>query len=132
MQKLALIGCSKSKKQYKCSAMEMYSESELFKKTYKYCIKNKFSKIKILSAKYGMILPNLVIEPYDLSLYDMNKKEIDIWAKKIADKLNITEFEIHFMCGKKYYEPIIKYLKNSNFKIPMIGLGIGERLKYLK
>ena len=52
--KIALISCTKQKREYKCPARELYSESAWFREAYCYA-KIVADKIFILSAKYGLV-----------------------------------------------------------------------------
>lgn len=67
--KVELISCSKSKRSYKCKASELYSPSKLFSLSYQYA-KTFADKIYILSAKYGLVEENEIIEPYEKNLMD--------------------------------------------------------------
>jgi hypothetical protein len=64
--KIAIIGCSKSKQNYTCRADEMYTGT-IFQKSYEVA-KQITDNIYILSAKYGLLKPDTIIEPYDLAL----------------------------------------------------------------
>jgi methionyl-tRNA formyltransferase len=68
---LGLVSCAKSKRSYPCTAKEMYQPSDLFRKAYGYAVK-RYDLVAILSAKYGLLLPDEVIEPYDLTLNMMS------------------------------------------------------------
>jgi len=129
--KVALISCSKNKKNYKCRAAEMYSSSVLFKKTLNFC--KEYDKIIILSAKYGAISCDDEIEPYEQTLGGSSKKDREEWALKCFSSLKailkIEECQFDFFTGVNYYEPLKDLLTHSNF--PMRGLGIGERLRFL-
>jgi len=57
---LIFVSCTKSKQKYKCKAKELYSPSLYFKKSLKYA-KKLNGQIKILSAKYGLIDPEVEI-----------------------------------------------------------------------
>ena len=57
---VALISCSKEKKNYTCPAKELYSASTLFSLSYKYA-KKVADKIYILSALYGLVPEDRVI-----------------------------------------------------------------------
>ena len=63
---IAIIGCSKSKQNYSCRADEMYTGT-IFKKSYDVA-KQITNNIYILSAKYGLLRPDTVINTYDLAL----------------------------------------------------------------
>jgi hypothetical protein len=131
--KVALVSCSKKKKGYACKAKEIYSESTLFNKTASYVARKYFSWF-IISAKYGLLNPEEVIEPYDVTLYNMSKDEIIDWSKKVADSLvclGIDKVDIY--AGSLYRKYLIRFLDENNIKynVPMQGLGIGKQLQFL-
>lgn len=67
------ISCSKSKLDKPCKAQEMYSPSDIFTKRFTYARKvTSRDKIFILSAKYGLLRLDDVIEPYELFLNDQS------------------------------------------------------------
>lgn len=72
--KIALLSCTSKKKNYTCPAYEMYSESSRFHKAYQFA-KLVSDKIFILSAKYGLLPEDRLIETYDESLHDKNAQE---------------------------------------------------------
>lgn len=128
---LAIIGCSKNKKKYKCQAQEMYSESDLFNKTLKFCI-NRYNTIKIMSAKYGLLDLDEQIDPYDIFLKKLPKIEKSILLNRVAEYLNASEYiNIYFYTGKEYYKDLVHLLNNKVLFFPLDGMGIGQRLKFL-
>ena len=115
MKSLGLISCTKSKQSYPCKATEMYSASDLFKKAYFYAVKN-YDFVAILSAKYGLLLPEDKIEPYDLTLNDMDSSDRKKWADKVfkqmKTRLELKDFtNVFFHTGKKYREHLTPKLK---------------------
>ena len=82
LKTLGLISCTKAKQTYLCKAREMYSASDLFRKAYKYCTAN-YTRVAILSAKYGLLLPNDIIDPYNLTLNEMSTEEVKAWSEKV-------------------------------------------------
>ena len=67
MKKLAIITCKATKKDYKCSAEQMYSDSPQFKHQIGF-IKEYYDDYMILSLKYGVVDRQTEIEPYNLTL----------------------------------------------------------------
>jgi len=125
--KIALVACSKNKQTFECSAKEMYSKSVLFSKTIKFCEKQ-FDEIFILSAKYGVLDLQQIIQPYDETLNTFTKDQKREWVSKCLMKLKsmtTNSDSFYFFAGKNYELP----LENSHF--PMRGMGIGQRLNYL-
>ena len=96
---LAIISCKAGKQSYKCSVREMYWPSALFRKQVEF-VENHYSSWAVLSAKYGLVFPTDIIEPYNLtltsnhnntmimsnyeSLSSSQKKE---WAENIKESL---------------------------------------------
>lgn len=116
----------------------MYQASDLFRKAYAYATKN-YDFVAILSAKYGLLLPDDVIGPYDLTLNDMNYQQRKEWADKAFDqmenRLRLREFDkIFFHAGKKYREHLIPKLENLGIhcEAPLKHLGIGKQKAWYK
>jgi len=134
--RLGLISCTKSKQNRRCKASEMYVPSPLFRAAYSYATKN-YDAVAILSAKYGLLLPDDEIEPYELTLKNMTKQERKKWAEKVADQLKERTglqkiSECFFHAGKEYREFLIPILENLGIKcrIPLKGLSIGKQLQW--
>lgn len=128
---VCFIGCTKTKKTYRCKPTEMYSESTLFKKQLKYIETVYNCDYYILSAKYGLLHPDHDIEPYDLSLYDMNSIDYKNWCSFVYDQM-ITCFDTDkikavFLCGNKYRKPFLNVF--DSYEEPFKGLGIGQQMK---
>jgi len=131
--KTAFISCSASKLDRPTFARNLYSPSTLFRFSLEYCLEN-YDKVYILSAKYGLVELDDVLEPYNLTLNKMSKFEIDNWAlgvsKQILQKVS-CENELFFHCGERY-RSVIKYLDSYKINCPMKGLGIGRQLGFYK
>ena len=130
--KIALIGCVKQKDNKPQKARELYI-SPLFVKSLEYAEKINVDKIYVLSAKYGLVPIDKVIEPYEKTLNNMNKNERVEWANEVLSELSkvsdIMKDEYYILAGKNYYENIVTKLKNV--KIVMEGLQLGQRLQFL-
>lgn len=132
MKIIVVVGCTKSKKNYRCTAEEMYSESALFKKTVGYIHSYYYLPYVILSAKYGIITPDTVIDTYDVSMLDIlkNKPEYNKILWNIA--VNLGRYDkIIALCGSPYVNAISTVCQGKIIAEPMKGMGIGERLKFL-
>ena len=128
LNSIAFIGCSAKKLNKRCRASFLY-QGTLFKESLKYC-QNNYKEIYILSAKYGLIELNEIIEPYDLTLRDMKKDERNAWAEKVIVKmkeLKICPEKVDIFAGKKYWE----FLPHCN--TPLYDKkGIGFQVQWLK
>lgn len=131
--KIALISCSKSKKEYTCEARELYSESTLFDYSYKYAKKHA-DKIYVLSAKHGLIGENEIISPYELTLKTMTSEQKAQWSKRVLGQLqsefDIEEDEFIILAGSEYYINLIPKIKY--YTLPLGKRTFGERMSFLK
>ncbi|MEH7086418.1 DUF6884 domain-containing protein [Neobacillus drentensis] len=135
MTKFALISCTKLKKDYPCPASEMYLESQLFKKAAQYISQQDYDDWFILSAKHGFLTKETVIEPYDITLNNMNSNQRKEWAKGVFEHLvKLEPHQIDFYAGKKYREYLIPLLIQNGIicNVPLEGKGIGEQLGFYK
>ena len=84
--KVAIITCGADKQNKKCKAKDMYKGS-LFVASRKYVESVYGSNYCILSAKYNLLHPDDVIEPYDMFLGKFKKEEKQKWWNKTAQML---------------------------------------------
>lgn len=119
------------KREERCKAKDIYI-SPLFKKALAYTLAH-YDKVFILSAKYGLLDLDDIIEPYDLTLNTMNKKQRKQWAYKvyyqIQERIGFSH-EWYFYAGGKYREYLQQVLKPSY--APLKHLGIGKQLAFYK
>ena len=134
--KLGLISCTKSKQTHPCPAEEMYQPSALFRKAHSYARKQ-YDQIGILSAKYGFLLPEEKIEPYDLTLKNMGERAKREWAhsvmRQLEEKLDIAQIEsVYIHAGIDYREYLIPLLerKGVSVYVPLEGLSYGPQLQW--
>lgn len=134
--RIGFVSCSKSKKGYRCRAEELYSASTLFKFSSQYCRMN-YDKWFILSAKYGLVNPSQVLDPYDETLMHFNKPRQLQWAEgvyqQIAHECSSSDM-LYFHAGELYIKKLTQLLDIDGFSFyrPLKGLGIGEQLKWYK
>ena len=136
MKTLGLISCTKKKLDHRCKAFEMYSASNLFRKAYAYCTK-KYDSVAILSAKYHLLYPWEEIEPYNVTLKDMNVDQVKKWSDSVFQefliKFSLNDIDaVYFHAGKRYREYLIPMLEKMNLKceVPLKNLGIGRQLEW--
>ena len=84
-----------------------------------YCQKyGQFDHVYILSAKYGLLSLDQVIEPYDVALSEKTRQERNRWAERVKIKLDDLhpdqKLELWFFCGRNYNEHFegVKPFKN--------------------
>ncbi len=131
--KIALISCSKSKKEYECEARELYSASTLFKYSYEYA-KKYSDKIYILSAKHGLVSEYDIIKPYEMTLNNMKSSQKQQWSNMVLgqmrEELDVENDEFIILAGSEYYKNIIPAI--NNYSLPLGKRALGERMSYLK
>lgn len=131
---IIFIACTKKKQGYPCKAKEMYRPSQLFRGGWKYAESLKPDAIYILSAKYGLLNPETIIEPYEKTLITEKDAQIRQWSIMVADQIkkegiNRMDHAV-FLCGKPYR----KYIQNlfPNHSAPVSHLGIGKQMQFYK
>ena len=137
MKTIAVILCSKTKKDYPCSVREMYDDSISFKARRMF-MDLAYDEWYVNTSKYGFMDPSMVIEPYDSwyiqkhmkgsMLKDDNNiltdEMIDSWVDMVDKQFpNKEEIELHCHLSKPYYDklatifPNIRYIKpQRNFQ----------------
>ena len=132
MVKIVLISCVSKKLNHKSKAQDLYV-SPLFQKNLRYAKSLNPDKIFILSAKYGLLSLTDEVEPYDKTLNKMTSNEIKEWTNSVLKQLqkvsDLDNEEFIFLAGNNYRKFLLPHIKN--YKIPMLGLGIGKQLKWL-
>ena len=137
MKTIYLISCVSEKRASEAPAEGLYC-SALFGKAREYVLRNiqHGDEWFILSAKYGLLKPEIVIGPYNETLNNMRKAARQWWAQKVLDELRSV---VHpgdlsvFLAGLKYREFLESGLLELGCRVsvPMRGMGIGEQLKWL-
>ena len=67
LNKIAIINCKAKKQNYTCLAKKMYDVSFQFRYQVDF-LKEYYGNYLILSSKYGIISPDTIIDPYELTL----------------------------------------------------------------
>lgn len=133
--KIGLVACAKLKMDHAVPAKDLYT-SDLFKKARTYCEQN-YDAWYILSALHGLVHPDSVIAPYDVTLNDMKKQERMTWSHGVLlDLLPALGDgdQVFFHAGRNYREFIETRLESIGYEVflPLEGLGIGQQLKWYK
>lgn len=105
-QILVILSCTKKKLDHPAPATELY-QGDMFKKAQIWISRNKFDEL-IISAKYGLVEPNEILEPYDKQL--KTKSDARSIQQKIVPKLK-------------------EYLKNKKAIVIIMGNIYVEALK---
>ena len=82
--RIGLVACCKQKLDHAAPAKDLY-QSPMFKFAVQWLLNNKrVTKWGgILSAKHGLVLPDQVLEPYDLHLSKLSARERKAWEEKV-------------------------------------------------
>jgi len=129
-RRLLILSCSNKKKDGLMKAIELYDGPAY------HIVRNYLKRspdnidIKILSAKYGLIDPDLAISTYDQKM--TNEKALE-YIKKYKNIIKdfVQKYDDIFVYGGKYYKMVIKEVIKSN-KIKYSERGIGKQLSQLK
>ena len=112
-----LISCGKRKSDSPCPAREMYN-SERFT-----LLKNLADQLGcdwyIISAKYGLLHPDRVIEPYDLCLTSLTEGCRQTWAREIVNDLKRYNRNTTFvvLANNEYSSLLSSELSAKGYKI---------------
>ena len=136
MAKIVLLSCTKSKLDHAAPAQELYSASPMFQKTLEYGKALKPDKMYILSAKHHLVPLTKELAPYDKTLKEMPKAEIEKWGEETVKQMkshgiNVDKDNFIFLTGSEYMKPLTKYIPEANIEKPMEGRRMGERLQWL-
>ena len=130
-KKIVLLSCVATKLPKAAPAKELYN-SPLFKGSLKYAESLNPDDIVILSAKHYVLPLDKVIKPYEKTLLNMPKEEIQEWAvqvlKILADKYDLEKDHFIILAGDKYRKYIVPQI--THWSAPLKGLRIGQQLSW--
>ncbi len=130
-----LVSCVKTKRATAAPAGELYI-SDWFKSARAF-VESRGSRWFILSAKYGLVDPGSIVEPYEKTLKQQPIGVRRQWAAQVTGQLlmdvpNLTT--IVMLAGQTYAEFLIPRLRAAGIEVvqPMAGLSFGNQLGWLK
>lgn len=132
---VCLVACTSRKNAYP-SAAEFIYRSPLFSAARRYA-EGRCDEWFILSAKYGLLSPNDVIEPYDRTLLKMDDTERRAWASgvhsAIRERVRIPS-RVVFLSGQAYRQFLAPLLEADGIETaaPLSSLGIGSQVAWLQ
>jgi hypothetical protein len=134
MSSITIVACVSLKENQPNPAKDLY-KSPWFKKARAYVEKQDWDWY-IVSAKYGLLHTDKVIEPYELTLNNMKATERKQWSEKVFKEILQVFPEkgtVRFFAGKRYREYLVPLLQEVGYtvEIPLMGLGIGQQLAWL-
>jgi len=124
---IGLVSCTKKKQDHPCPARELYAASALFRKARAYCERH-YDAWYILSAKYGLVHPDQVLEPYDVTLKRMPMADRRAWGRRVSEQLwQLGDSHIFYAhAGKEY----LAYLSGVRLVNVLEGYSFGNRLRW--
>jgi len=131
---LYLVSCVGQKRKERCAARDLYT-SPWFVKARAY-VEARQAPWFILSAKYGLVHPDEVIEPYEATLNEMRIGARRLWADDVLRDLSpriVPGTRVTFLAGEKYRDHLRPALeaREVEVEVPMEGLTIGRQLSWL-
>lgn len=130
-----LVSCVSAKRSTPTPARDLYC-SDWFLKATAYVgaqSRNWF----ILSAKYGLVRPDEVLAPYEMTLNDMSAEDRRIWARKVLVQLRpqcrVGDLVV-ILAGERYREHLVPTLREWGCDVhePLAGMRLGEQKRWLK
>lgn len=138
MKKCCIVPCGKKKREGFHPAKDLYI-GNYAKTMIEYAEKFHKDDYLIISAKYGFVRPDEVIESYDVTIRDNDAISDEELYKQVKEKGLINYDTWILLCGENYYkkiEKVLRRLKAEGFEIrverPLKGLRQGEQIKRVK
>jgi hypothetical protein len=132
-ERIGLVGCVKTKLDHAAPAKDLYT-SPLFRGRRAF-VERSCARWFILSAKHGLVDPDTVLEPYDVTLDSATPSERRAWSDRvlveIRDCLGFLDgltFEAH--AGSNYLDfGVVEGMRASGARVvrPAEGLGLFEQ-----
>lgn len=147
MRTIVLVGCGKEKRAVRSQAKDLYV-GPLFKKARAFA-ESQGCEWRILSAKYGLVDPEEMIDPYDETMEKKTKLGRNLWNITVRNAVASRLLKSRHVGGGKFFLEAARFIclageaylgffdidpemrKRCVIEKPMEGLGIGERLQYL-
>lgn len=133
-KRVALVSCVKSKRQCTSAAQDLYT-SELFLRMRHYAEQHSDAWY-ILSAQHGVLAPDDLVAPYDVTLNRMVKREREQWGLMVGAQLIELippRTQIIVLAGLRYRADFVPRLEAEGYRIevPMRGMRLGAQLRWL-
>lgn len=131
---VGLISCVSRKRAFATEAWCLY-DSPLFAKARQY-VEKLCDRWYILSAKYGLITPHQIIEPYEETLKTKPRMAREGWAIKVWEQLRplLTQGDhVVVLAGVRYREFLVPLIveHGCTVDVPLEGKSIGRQLQSL-
>lgn len=89
----------------------------------------------VISAKYGLVHHDEILEPYEQTLNNTPAEERKVWASRVFEQI-LKKFpnggKVKIFAGEYYREYLVPLLESAGYtvEIPLKGLGIGQQLAW--
>ncbi|MDY6875905.1 MAG: hypothetical protein SWK90_06860 [Chloroflexota bacterium] len=124
---IRLVSCTKRNLDHPCPARDLYTASALFRKARAYC-EHHYDAWYILSAKHGLVHPDQVVAPYDITLKRMSIVERCAWERRLSERLRrLGSGHIFYAHAGKDY---IVHLSSICLVNILEGHSLGNRLRW--
>jgi hypothetical protein len=134
--KIALVSCAKSKRNAPARADDLYT-SPLFLKSRAWARRHCDQWI-ILSAKHGLLAPEVVIAPYERTLKGMPRADVRRWEDEVYQQMRERGLLVlHaantfvWLAGQDYQRDLRERLAGFMQEDPLEGLRFGPRMRWL-
>ncbi|HEX7063571.1 MAG TPA: hypothetical protein VF199_00755 [Bacillales bacterium] len=131
---VGLLATARKKQSHPAPVTEFYT-SPLFRKSVKYALLT-YRRFYFYNAKDGLLLPEQIMEPYDVSIKTFTIEEKKHWAATVVDELkryeSPEEVTVYLHGGyvyRKFLQPELKRY-GFNYEVPLKGMGIGKQLSW--
>ena len=133
-RRIVLVGCSRTKQPDAAPAGELF-EGALFRRARDHAIRSGDDWF-VLSAKFGLLDPAEMIEPYDLYLADRSPSYRSAWGEwvvaQLAERVPLAGLDVEVHAGDAYCAPLREPVRRAGARLgePLAGLRQGERLAW--
>lgn len=131
-KKIGLLATARKKLDHPAPVTEFYN-SPLFIKSLHYAKEN-YDYFYFYNAQNGLLLPDDIMTPNDISIKTFSITEKKEWGKNVIHRLRQMESPAHsiiYLHGGKLYRKFLEphlIVYNYEYVVPLIGLNIGEQL----
>ena len=133
-RRIYLVACVARKGLYRAPAQELYT-SAWFRKARAYVLKSGAPWF-ILSDLHGLVRPDEMLDPYDVTLKKAGVAARRAWAERVQSQMEqmLPDADaVVIFAGKDYRQYLEPWLRTryASVEAPMRGLGIGEQQQWL-
>ncbi|WP_070120569.1 DUF6884 domain-containing protein [Bacillus marinisedimentorum] len=134
MKRVGLLATAR-KKQNRPAPVHSFYTSTLFQKSIAYAAQY-YDTLYFYNAKDGLLFPDTIMQPYDVSIRSLSSGQKLEWADRIVKQLSrhepAGECSVFLHGGKVYRDYLEPALQKAgfSFEVPLQGLGIGRQLSW--